>query len=274
MHESRPGGRIGAFADPLDNPHLLRGKTVSFPGKATGKRRLSRAAQTIVRRGGLDERVKERDQALDGQTQDPGGRGHSQAQDHADGGGEAHDLEPAEIERWLGDGLASMENRSMTQPRDVRARYERKLAEAQAQIRAALGERGSALHAAKRAVDLAPDDARAWSDVGRVHAMFGEGVEAIAAFQRAVGMNEGDADGWHDLGAALQRIGIRCAPTTLLALSPPSIPRPPTPRRSLRSTVIMAPTSSSNPRSKPTSSACRRENSLQMSNFYVQQYHG
>lgn len=142
------------------------------------------------------------------------------------------------------------------------------------QIRAALGERGSALHAAKRAVDLAPDDARAWSDVGRVHAMFGEGAEAIAAFQRAVGINERDADGWHDLGTALKRIGIRCAPTTLLALSPPSIPRLPTPRRSLRSTVIMAPTSSSTPRSKPTSGACRRENSLQMSNFYVQQYHG
>lgn len=45
-----------------------------------------------------------------------------------------HDLTPAEVERWIDEGLGNMENGFRTKPRDVREAYERKLEEAHAAI--------------------------------------------------------------------------------------------------------------------------------------------
>ncbi len=47
-----------------------------------------------------------------------------------------YDLKPGEVESWVEEGLANMENGFRARPRDVKAQYEAKLAEAYA----ALGE--------------------------------------------------------------------------------------------------------------------------------------
>ena len=57
-----------------------------------------------------------------------------------------HDLPPAEIERWIDEGVANMENGFRSKPRDIRETYERKLDEAHA----ALGESQLEIKALKK----------------------------------------------------------------------------------------------------------------------------
>ncbi|MGD9850593.1 MAG: sulfotransferase [Nitrospirales bacterium] len=77
------------------------------------------------------------------------------------------------------------------------------------QIYSFIGKRDPALQAATRATELAPGDARTWSDLGRVHVRLHEWTLAIQAFARAVDLDPQYADGWHNLGAALKQIGNR-----------------------------------------------------------------
>ncbi len=57
-----------------------------------------------------------------------------------------HDLTPGEVERWVEEGIAGMENNFRARPRDIREQYERKLEEAHA----ALGEKELELKAVKK----------------------------------------------------------------------------------------------------------------------------
>ncbi len=76
-------------------------------------------------------------------------------------------------------------------------------------VHAAQGRRGLAVRAARRACELAPADARTWSDLGRVHIHAGKSLEAIECFRRAVQLDPRYADGWHNLGTALKQSGER-----------------------------------------------------------------
>lgn len=78
-----------------------------------------------------------------------------------------------------------------------------------AQLRSARGEHLPALRSAARACELAPDDPRAWSDLGRVHAHAGELEYAVRCFEEAVDVDVRHADGWHNLGVALRKLGRR-----------------------------------------------------------------
>jgi len=57
-----------------------------------------------------------------------------------------YDLKPREVESWVEEGLANMENGFRARPRDVKAQYEAKLAEAYA----ALGEAQLQIKALKK----------------------------------------------------------------------------------------------------------------------------
>ena len=63
------------------------------------------------------------------------------------------------------------------------------------------------LKAARQACERTPDDARSWSDLGRVHVMFEDFVPAVDCFARAVQLDKQFADGWHNLGTALKKLG-------------------------------------------------------------------
>lgn len=76
-------------------------------------------------------------------------------------------------------------------------------------LRAAGDERGCALAAGKRACELAPDDPRSWSDLGRVYVLLGEMENAARCFAEAVEIDARYADGWHNLGTAMRQLG-RC----------------------------------------------------------------
>ncbi len=69
------------------------------------------------------------------------------------------------------------------------------------------GQREIALEYASRACELAPHDARAWSDRGCVQAAFGDWRQAVEQFSNAVARDHDFAIGWHNLGVALARLG-------------------------------------------------------------------
>jgi Flp pilus assembly protein TadD len=71
----------------------------------------------------------------------------------------------------------------------------------------AAGHEAAALAAARRACELASDDPRTWSDLGRVHAMSRRFAEAATCFRKAITLDAGYGDGWHNLGTALKRSG-------------------------------------------------------------------
>jgi Flp pilus assembly protein TadD len=74
-------------------------------------------------------------------------------------------------------------------------------------VLAADGQRDAALAHATRACDLAPHDARTWSDRGCVHDLLGDGREAVAQFSAALDVERDFAVGWHNLGVGLARLG-------------------------------------------------------------------
>jgi tetratricopeptide (TPR) repeat protein len=75
------------------------------------------------------------------------------------------------------------------------------------QILAACGEFLPAHRSAQRACELAPDDPRCWSGLGRVYAMERHHAEAVRCFSEAVEIEAHYADGWHNLATALQKTG-------------------------------------------------------------------
>jgi len=72
---------------------------------------------------------------------------------------------------------------------------------------AAAGRDREAVAAAQRACELQPQDARAASDLGRVHVMRERFEIAARCFHLAVTLDRRFADGWHNLGTALRRLG-------------------------------------------------------------------
>src|SRR5262245_7973464 len=72
---------------------------------------------------------------------------------------------------------------------------------------AALGNRGAAEQAARRACELAPRDPRSWSDLGRVQVLFGDLRPAAESFAAAIRIDPNFAEGWHNLGTTLRKIG-------------------------------------------------------------------
>jgi tetratricopeptide (TPR) repeat protein len=72
---------------------------------------------------------------------------------------------------------------------------------------AAAGRDREAVAAAQRACELRPQDARAASDLGRVHVRFERFDIAAHCFHHAVTLDRRFADGWHNLGTALRRLG-------------------------------------------------------------------
>ncbi|HEY0680852.1 MAG TPA: sulfotransferase [Steroidobacter sp.] len=76
-----------------------------------------------------------------------------------------------------------------------------------AHLHAMRGAKLPALTEARRACELAPDDPRSWSDLGRVHARFGEFTQAMNQFAEALKVDSQHADSWHNLGTALKKLG-------------------------------------------------------------------
>jgi Flp pilus assembly protein TadD len=74
-------------------------------------------------------------------------------------------------------------------------------------VLAADGQRDAALAHAERACELAPHDARAWSDRGCIHGLLGEWREAVAQFSAALDVERDFAVGWHNFGVGLARLG-------------------------------------------------------------------
>jgi tetratricopeptide (TPR) repeat protein len=72
---------------------------------------------------------------------------------------------------------------------------------------AASGRDVDAMRAGRRACELAPRDARAHSDLGRIHAMRMRFDEAARCFGNAVALDPRHADSWHNLGTALRQLG-------------------------------------------------------------------
>jgi tetratricopeptide (TPR) repeat protein len=70
-----------------------------------------------------------------------------------------------------------------------------------------VGRSREAETASRRATALAPEDPRAWSDLGRVHALQGKFQDAERCFRVAVSLDGGHADAWHNLGTALRQLG-------------------------------------------------------------------
>ena len=64
-----------------------------------------------------------------------------------------------------------------------------------------------AVRAGGKACELAPEDARAHSDLGRIHAIRQRFDEAARCFGKAVALDPRHADGWHNLGTALRQLG-------------------------------------------------------------------
>ncbi|MCA9419583.1 MAG: sulfotransferase [Nitrospira sp.] len=77
------------------------------------------------------------------------------------------------------------------------------------QLYSLLGQPEQALQAAERATELAPQDPRTWSDLGRVHVRAQVWTQAIQSFSRSIQLDPQYADGWHNLGTALKQIGER-----------------------------------------------------------------
>ncbi|MEJ1961094.1 MAG: sulfotransferase [Gammaproteobacteria bacterium] len=65
----------------------------------------------------------------------------------------------------------------------------------------------SAVAAARRACEISPEKARAWSHLGRAHAALEEFAPAADCFTRVVQIDARDADGWHNLGTSLKKLG-------------------------------------------------------------------
>lgn len=70
-----------------------------------------------------------------------------------------------------------------------------------------LGAHEQGLAALERATRLAPADAAAWSDLGRMCAVLDRMEQAVDCFGQAVAADPEYADGWHNLGIALRRCG-------------------------------------------------------------------
>ncbi len=75
-------------------------------------------------------------------------------------------------------------------------------AAALADLRSENGEHAEALEAAGTAIALGPDDARAWSALGRARLAAGEAGPAVAALERSARLDPGRPDLVDDLGAA------------------------------------------------------------------------
>jgi tetratricopeptide (TPR) repeat protein len=69
------------------------------------------------------------------------------------------------------------------------------------------GREAEAEVASRRATVLAPEDPRAWCDLGRVQALRGKFAEAEGCFRAAVSFDAKHADAWHNLGNALRHRG-------------------------------------------------------------------
>jgi len=65
---------------------------------------------------------------LDGTPEGGAGTGDRARQDHGGGSSRQFDLQPSEIEEWIDQGKAGMENALRAKPEDVREQYERQLA--------------------------------------------------------------------------------------------------------------------------------------------------
>jgi tetratricopeptide (TPR) repeat protein len=66
-----------------------------------------------------------------------------------------------------------------------------------------------ALELLEQARALAPDDARIYTDEGRVYLTLGRPAEALSAFGRALALEPGNADALNNRGAALLALGQR-----------------------------------------------------------------
>ncbi len=69
------------------------------------------------------------------------------------------------------------------------------------------GDGVGAVSAVRRACELAPGDARCWSDAGRILAHAGRFGDAIGFFERATLVDGRCVDAWHNLGVAWHRLG-------------------------------------------------------------------
>lgn len=83
-------------------------------------------------------------------------------------------------------------------------------------LEAAGGNKGYALATGMRACELAPEDPRCWSDLGRVYVLIGEIENAARCFAESVEIDAKYADGWHNLGTAMKQLGRREAAFTAL----------------------------------------------------------
>jgi cytochrome c-type biogenesis protein CcmH/NrfG len=72
-----------------------------------------------------------------------------------------------------------------------------------------LHQLGDALDAAKRAVQLAPDNASLWSDLGRINLTVQRSTDASIAFDRALALSPDDTDALCGAASAAQQQGRR-----------------------------------------------------------------
>ncbi len=69
------------------------------------------------------------------------------------------------------------------------------------------GETERAMEAFKKALSLAPDDAKAWNNMGVIHYEKGEYESAIPCFKKAIALDPNDQRFWYNLGLAYHHIG-------------------------------------------------------------------
>jgi tetratricopeptide (TPR) repeat protein len=77
------------------------------------------------------------------------------------------------------------------------------------QILASCGDLLPAQRSARRACELAPDDPRCWSDLGRLCALERQYADAVYCFTEALRIDSTFTDGWHNLATALHKAGNR-----------------------------------------------------------------
>jgi tetratricopeptide (TPR) repeat protein len=77
------------------------------------------------------------------------------------------------------------------------------------ELLSASGDHVAAQRHARCACELAPDDPRNWSNLGRTFAAAGALQDAISCFTESLRIDPRHADGWHNLGSALKLRGDR-----------------------------------------------------------------